>query len=53
MITITSLVNLLIINIMKDQKYQSVQTIRKVGSLKAIGSLFCNGISNKYDDRPP
>jgi hypothetical protein len=38
---------------MKHQPYQSLQTIRRVGKLEAIGSLFCNGLSNKYENNPP
>ena len=38
---------------MSKGKYQSVQTIRKIGALQATGSLFLNGVSNKYESRPP
>ena len=38
---------------MPRAKYQSLQTIRTIGHLKATGSLFLNGVSNKYDTTPP
>lgn len=38
---------------MKKQTYQTLQTIRVLGKLKAIGTLFCNGLSNKYESKIP
>lgn len=38
---------------MPRKQYQSVQTIRKVGCLPATGSLFLNGVSNKYSTTTP
>jgi hypothetical protein len=38
---------------MPKAKYQSLQTIRKIGTLKATGSLFLNGVSNQYQAAPP
>jgi hypothetical protein len=38
---------------MTNRDYQSLQTVRKVGKLPAVGSLFCNGLSNRYESRPP
>jgi len=35
---------------MKNKHYQSLTTVRRVGKLEAVGSLFCNGLSNKYDN---
>lgn len=33
--------------------YQSLTMVRTIGKLNAVGSLFCNGLSNKYDNSPP
>jgi hypothetical protein len=30
-----------------------LQTVREVGRLAATGSLFCNGVSNRYESRTP
>ena len=38
---------------MPKAKYQSLQTIRRVGVLKATGSLFLNGVSNQYSSTVP
>jgi hypothetical protein len=37
----------------KEPSYQSLQTVRQIGKLAAIGSLFCNGMSNKYESKAP
>lgn len=54
MLPIVLMPNLLYTNyLMPRAKYQSLQTIRTIGTLKATGSLFLNGVSNKYDSTPP
>jgi hypothetical protein len=38
---------------MPKPQYQSLQTIRKIGTIPATGSLFLNGVSNRYSITPP
>ena len=38
---------------MPKAKYQSLQTIREIGVMKATGTLFLNGVSNRYATEPP
>lgn len=37
----------------KQPNYQSLQMVRCIGRLEAVGSLFCNGMSNKYESKAP
>lgn len=37
----------------KQNNYEELQTLRSIGKLPAIGSSFCNGMSNRYDNQPP
>ena len=36
-----------------NKKYESLETVRKVATRKAIGIKFINGVSNKYDANFP